>query len=234
MRELVQQRPNSARIRIELGRALTGAGQAAEALEHLNEAVDLTEGAADAHFARGMTAIELGQWDLAQSDLETAIRLDPGSNAIYSALAKVYHATGQLERAEQAYLASLKLEDRNLSVLAGLASLYVDALDVPGEAVGYAERAAHLQPNNPILLDIYGWSLARNGQNDMAREILARALQRAPLPSIHYHLGWTMEQQGGIDDARRQYQQALGLLPEAGEDALRQAIDEALERLRGE
>lgn len=159
---------------------------------------------------------------------------DDGAKAnLYRQLGVVYYRMQDYARAERAYRNSLALDPENVAALNNLAYMYTDDLDQPEEAMPLAVRAARIQPDDPNVLDTYGWTLARTGQHRRAEEVLLDALQAgAPTAVIRYHLGWVYEKLGRPRDAERQYAQALELAEP--DDPVRQRVREAMDRLLAE
>ncbi len=138
----------------------------------------------------------------------------------------------EFDKAEQAYLAALELMPNNVYALNNLAYLYVENLDAPEKALDLARQAVAASPNNGSVLDTYGWTLARLGEYRDAVRHLRRATQLLPSAATRYHLGWVLEQQGNIAEARRQYEAARANLVDQRDTPLWQDVMTALERVR--
>jgi Tfp pilus assembly protein PilF len=102
----------------------------------------------------------------------------------------------------------------------------------PVKAVEYARAALDKQPENPDVLDTYGWALHHAGRNGEAIAALRRAYELDPdIFCVHYHLGAAYLAAGRRDEAehhfRRQVERrdtreaALALQALAGLDARR-------------
>ncbi len=165
-------------------------------------------------------AIELADEDGAKADL-------------CRQLGVIFYQMKDYDRAEGAYKDALALEPENVPALNNLAYMYTDDLDRPDTAMPYAAQAARIQPDDPNVLDTYGWTLAKAGQHRQAEKVLLDALQAGhPTAVIRYHLGWVYEKLGRPRDAERQYAQALELAEP--DDAVRQRVREAMDRLQAE
>ncbi|HEY3700430.1 MAG TPA: tetratricopeptide repeat protein [Spongiibacteraceae bacterium] len=91
------------------------------------------------------------------------------------------------EEAQKFYEAALKRNDKNALALNNLALLYADKGDK--RSLPLAEKAYTLQPNNPAVLDTYGWLLSRSSEKAAAIKILRQAKQIAPQSTeIESHL----------------------------------------------
>jgi Tfp pilus assembly protein PilF len=77
-----------------------------------------------------------------------------------------------------AYEKAIALNDRNPASLNNLALLYQKARDA--RSIATAERAHLLAPENPIVLDTYGWLLVNNKQVEKGIALLERAAALVP------------------------------------------------------
>ncbi|MHB1213891.1 MAG: XrtA/PEP-CTERM system TPR-repeat protein PrsT [Thiobacillus sp.] len=99
------------------------------------------------------------------------------------------------------YLILNKSNPGNLVVLNNLAWALSESSDP--RAVSFAGQALKLQPENPFVMDTYGWILARQGQAPQGLVQLRKALAKAPdNPEIQYHLAVVLVKTG--DRARAQ------------------------------
>ena len=80
----------------------------------------------------------------------------------------------------------------------------------PSVAVQYAERALRMQPDNPDILDTYGWALHRAGRSAEGLRPLQEAFRRKPdIFCIHYHLGAAYLALGAREPAERHFRRQL-------------------------
>jgi Flp pilus assembly protein TadD len=166
----------------------------------------------------------------------SSLATQPADKAVIERdLGMAYYHTGDFPNAEKAYLASLGANGNDPVTLNNLAYMYVNDLDQADKALPYATRAAQLMPNNPDILDTYGWALARSGAYEPAERQLTRAFQLSRLPTsvatIHYHLGWICEQTRRSEEAARHYRQGLESLHDPN-NPLTKDIAKALERVQ--
>jgi len=85
---------------------------------------------------------------------------------------------GNSDKAIELYEAALKRNQNNALALNNLAILYSDKGD--SRALSLAEKANQLQPDNPAILDTYGWLLVNSGDGKKGQPLLQRALELAP------------------------------------------------------
>lgn len=96
---------------------------------------------------------------------------------------RLYLADGDLRRKEFAaaakgYREVLAIEPNNVLALNNLAWTLGELKDP--SAIGYAEKAAALAPNNPAITDTLGWLLVSKGETKRGTELLAKAAAAAP------------------------------------------------------
>jgi tetratricopeptide (TPR) repeat protein len=165
-------------------------------------------------------------------------RTDAQKAQVNKLLGLAYHFSGQTENAEQAYLRCLEANAQDPWVMNNLAYLYVDVLDQPQKALPYAESAARLMPDDPNVLDTYGWTLLKLDRTGEAERQLMRAVQTAePSATVRYHLGILYERTGRNRDALQQYRQGYELIrDDEGHELhaeLKEAVDRVEEKLSG-
>jgi len=116
----------------------------------------------------------------------------------------------------------------NLVILNNLAWALSEAKDP--RAVGFAEQALKLKPDNPAVMDTLGWILVQQGQPERGLKLLQQALSKVPdAAEIHYHLAAAYAKTGDSTRARQelkrlldsgrdfpQEEQAKGLLKQLG------------------
>jgi len=157
----------------------------------------------------------------------------PGSVArIWTSLGKVYYDMKKHSDAENAYLACLKVESNNQAALNNLAYLYVNDLNEPQKALPYVRKVIKLLPQDPNVLDTYGWVLAKLKKYPKAKQYLQRSIERDPeLAACRYHLGWVFEQTADKKQALKHYRLGKELIRDRKNAPVRKQIEDALKRL---
>ncbi|CAK0760749.1 hypothetical protein CCP3SC15_2670001 [Gammaproteobacteria bacterium] len=115
---------------------------------------------------------------------------------------------GQLQSAQAYYEKILETQPNHPLALNNLAWLYLEKHDQ--RALAMAKRAYQLAPNDPQVLDTYGWILANEGYRLPGLFLLQRAVSGAPRDGdIRYHLAATLDQAGRQEDAHHTVRQLL-------------------------
>lgn len=85
-------------------------------------------------------------------------------------------------------------------------------------AVGYSSRALQADPQNPDVLDTYGWALHSAGRSREALPYLERAFAGKPrMFCIHYHLGEVYQALGDHARAERHLREQIRRFPGGSE-----------------
>ncbi|NDV92124.1 PEP-CTERM system TPR-repeat protein PrsT [Alteromonas sp. 345S023] len=84
-----------------------------------------------------------------------------------------------------------------------LAIMWVD--NAINRAASYIDRAYDLAPDEPSILDTYGWIKAKQRKYEESLRLLREAFSRdANDPNIRYHLGYTLAKLGRIEEAKQE------------------------------
>jgi tetratricopeptide (TPR) repeat protein len=112
--------------------------------------------------------------------------------------------SGRRDEAKGHYEAALKLDPNQPIALNNMAYLLADRLNLPSEALPYAQRAAKADTNNADVLDTLGYILFLNGRMGEALGALLRAkeLERENV-AVLYHLGLAYQKKGDAEEARQ-------------------------------
>jgi Flp pilus assembly protein TadD len=162
------------------------------------------------------------------SDLISALGRHPDNVSMIRAAAERLHQLGRTEKARSYYEQLVRLRPDDHYAFNNLANL-LDQIDNES-AFKAARRAYELAPNDPSILDTYGWALVQIGDLDKGLALLREAVARNGRSAVtRYHLGVALEEYGSSREAKRQIKEALSLNASArwSDDAMRR-----LERLR--
>lgn len=155
-------------------------------------------------------------------------------------LVKAYMKTSDNNRLQEALVAYESLLEKmpnNTSILNNVAYILADNNQDLDKALEYAKRAHEAKPDDPEYLDTYALVLHKMGRNSEAVQFQQAAIQqyeaqRASTPADAYeHLGLFLEQLGEKSRARTAYEQALEANGSNAPPAVKQRINDAIERL---
>ncbi|CAK0760179.1 hypothetical protein CCP3SC1_310035 [Gammaproteobacteria bacterium] len=115
---------------------------------------------------------------------------------------------GQRQMAQAYYEKALETQSDHPVALNNLAWLYLEDRDP--RALSIAELAYRQSPNNPQVLDTYGWVLVNEGDPQRGLFPLQQAVSGAPQDgSIRYHWAVALVQIGRSEDARQELEKLL-------------------------
>lgn len=123
-------------------------------------------------------------------------------------LAERLYQRSQFKQALDHYLILNQQNPGNAVVINNLA-LTLQGLNDP-RALGYAEQAFKLKPDDPAVMDTLGWLLVQKGQSERGIRMLQAALSKAPgAAEIQYHLALSYNKAGDRAKARRELERLV-------------------------
>lgn len=149
-----------------------------------------------------------GEPQKAAASLETWLAKQPADLGARAALAETYMRAGNWVGARAQYDKVLVVDPTNPVALNNQATT-LQHLGDPG-ALAMAERAYKAAPQDPNVIDTYGWILVQGGQLDKGLRLLRDVRLRLPEnPDVRYHLAFALQRLGRRDEARTELQAAL-------------------------
>lgn len=140
----------------------------------------------------------------------------------------LYESRREYALARESYLLAIEGGNRSPGLYNSLAWVMLESgADDAEAALAYAAEAFSMRPDEPDVLDTYGWALVRAGRPAEALPHLQRVLDaRSGMFCIHYHLGMAYLALGEEDLARRHLRRQIEVAPEASEAGrARDALD---------
>ena len=133
--------------------------------------------------------------------MQNWLKEHPQDLAVLLQLAEAYMSLNRDDEALKVYARVIELHPNHLPALNNLAWLGRDK-DLK-QAIGYAERAYQLSPNDPNVLDTYGMLLLKKGDIERGHRMIQKAAERSPNdPTIQLHLGRALMEQEQFAKAR--------------------------------
>ena len=196
-----------------LGEARQQLGQ--DAASELDKAVALDPQSVVIRGLRGLYWKRLGNERNALQEYQAAASSDPQNPAWPASLGETYARLGDLVSALQSYERATQLAPRD-SLYWRLLATFCLEYNLQVETIGLpaAERAQQLAPDDPLAVDVLGWSQLAAGRPWEAVQTLPRALELAPdFALAHYHLALAYLQTGERTAAYNQLKLAIDLDP---------------------
>jgi Flp pilus assembly protein TadD len=191
-------RPNDARVRYNLGMALSDTGQLDEALEHLRRAADDEPDVADVHVALGVALFRKGFIAEAKPVLESAVRLEPDNPYALRNLA------GCLLRLDEPPLQAIELLRKATTLLPddqqgwiGLGQALEAQGDHPGADDAYS-RGIQTNPGSDLA------EIAKKGRSRLAQKTMRSAVGGGVRPDAVMYCLAALEKSDGLAPAEIQ------------------------------
>lgn len=190
--------------------ALSSANRYAEAIERLHQLRKRIPGEALRFYLMEAELLtrrddQAGAFEV----LNQALSEMPGRSELLYTRALVAERLDRLDVLEADLTAILQVNPDDANALNALGYTLVDKTSRFHEAQRYLERALELKPEDPAILDSFGWLQYRLGNHQSAITYLRRAYERTRDAEIAAHLGevlWTM---GRKEEARGIWRKAL-------------------------
>jgi len=178
------------------------------------------------YLAEGELLRSVRKYDEAMEVYNTALGIVPGNNDLLYVRALTAQNVGRIDILEADLKAILKTEPDNAHALNALGFTLADQTDRYDEAYKLLKRAIEIMPEDPAIIDSFGWVNYRLGRYDEAIMLLRRALSRFDDAEIAAHLGEVLWVSGNKAEARGVWKKALKKSPNDPliEDVMRRFI----------
>ena len=214
-RRALELKPGFAAAHNNLGNALRELGRSDEAVEQFRHAVHADPAYAPARTNLSQLLLERGLAGDALPHAQEAVRQQANVAAYRLNLGNVFRRLQKRTEAISAYLEALRLEPEMARAQAHLGEVLRQERRLE-EAAHWLKLAVESEPGN----DAYREQLAilYDEREEYANSIpLWQALLKAQpdRADIHNALGWALQEEGRLDEARKHYDEALRLHPRA-------------------
>ncbi len=143
-------------------------------------------------------------------DLLTAgLAENPGQTELLYSRSLIAERMDRLDVMEADLKLILANDPDDASALNALGYTLVDKTDRLTEAEKYLQRAIELQPDEPVIIDSYGWLLFRQGKTEQSLSYLQRAYDSVKEGEIAAHLVEVLWVLGRNDEARELFREAF-------------------------
>ncbi|NIO29759.1 MAG: protein kinase [Candidatus Latescibacteria bacterium] len=187
-----------------------------KAMSLSQKALDLDLELAEGHVARGLAFYRGAQYDEAEREFETAIRLNPNLFAAYESYARTCYSRGHLEKAARLFDQACRKDPENFDAPLLLSQTY-RGLNLDEQAKESLERGLanvkkhlDLNPDDARALYMSAIGLAVAGEKEQAFKWIERALSIDPEdPMILYGAACVFALTGWGEEAITQLERAL-------------------------
>lgn len=179
-----------------------------QALAVAHHAVELDGKLPAARVSLGFILLKAGRHNEARAELEQARALDPRNADAYRGLAEIHQAQNRPEQAEADFRRAIELRPTDRALHDLLGTLYFRGGRMKEAETEY-RKSVELAPDGVYGLRNLAGVLIADDRMPEATELLKRALQVRPTPTLHSNLGTVYFYQGLYPEAAAAYQKAL-------------------------
>ena len=203
--------------RLRIADMLGMLGRTEEAIDHIDDMLKGSQSDSSLvriYISKGELLRSTRRYPEAMEVFNTALEIVPGNSDLLYARALVAEKLGRIDLLESDIRTILKTEPDNAHALNALGFTLADQTERYEEAYGYLKRAIEIMPDDPAIIDSWGWVHYRLGDYDKAIGLLRKALSRFDDPEIAAHLGEVLWVSGKQQEAREIWQRALKKTPD--------------------
>jgi tetratricopeptide (TPR) repeat protein len=208
-------RPDFAAAYSNWGIALRTLGRREEALAQFRRAIELDPSFPPARTNLGQILLDLGKAELALEHAQEAVRLQPNLAAVHHNLGNVLRALERPIEARAAYLEALRLDPELAQAHAHL-GFALQGEGKLGEALPWLKKAVELEPENATFWEYLAELCLELEEFEQAipcwERVLTLGSQERATP--HVSLGWALQEEGRLFEARKHYEIALRVAPD--------------------
>jgi tetratricopeptide (TPR) repeat protein len=210
-REQLARTPNNPFAHALLGQVYLVTGKVPEAEASFKKAVALNPNLIGPYLQLAAIYRARGTLGKAETECREALKRDPKNIAALMTLG-VLQQEGRRPKEAIATYEKLLAVDANFAPaannLAWLLAHHGGNIDV---ALGWAQTARRLMPEDPAAADTLGWIYYQKNVPDAAIPLLQEAAEKLKNPAVEYHLGMAYYKKGDKAQARQHLSQALGM-----------------------
>jgi len=212
-KKLLTTNPDDARIRNNLGNALTRAGQPLEAIPEFEKAIELNPEFLNVYSNLGSALLAAGQSSRAILTFERGLQYDPDSADLHYHMGLALASMNRLDEATREYEKSLQFKPEDAKAHFALGVALASKGEVDAAITEYRE-ALRLNPQNELTYVNLGTALKEKGDVDEAIAEYREALRLAPDDEMaHHDLGVALGLRGDWDGELAEQREALRLNP---------------------
>ena len=154
------------------------------------------------------------QYEKAFALLSNELKTQPEQRDLLYTRALIAERMGKIAVLEADLKKILRAEPENFSALNALGYTLLEQPSRYAEAERYLQKALELQPNEPVIIDSYGWLQFKLGRTDKALALLQKAYEKQPENEITAHLIEVLWVAGRQDEAKALFYKALKITPD--------------------
>ena len=204
---------NQAGVYQLLGQLSIATKDNARGIEYLEKAIQINPDLSSAYFLIGSVYAAEKKFDTAIEQYDKVSKKNPTAIQPLMMTGILYEMKKQPQKANEYYQKVLDL-NRNFAPAANnLAYNYAQYGGNVDIALGLAQKARELDPNDPNTADTLGWIQYKKGSYGMSLELLKESNEKfkSSNPTVLYHLGLAYQKNGDPAKAREALTKALAV-----------------------
>jgi tetratricopeptide (TPR) repeat protein len=219
LQEQAAKYPKSVAIQQFVGEWLLSRGELVQARAAFTAARAANPNSTDVNMALAQVSVSEGKLDEARKRLTDILSSNSANPEAHLWLGTIEAKAGNYGPAIEHFRKVLEADDTNVPALNNLAYLLANFANHADEALGFAQRARELAPNNVDTEGTLGWVLYRKGLYEIARKYLQQAVTEDGENSTQnaairrYHLGMAYLKLGDQESALKAMASALKINP---------------------
>jgi Flp pilus assembly protein TadD len=217
VRRYADEKPTSARIHHFLGQLLLEAGTRSEARKEFQAVKSSHPAFVPAALDVAQLDIADGKWEEAAKSLSEIVEAHPANLQAQLLMGAVQENRKNLAEAVGHFRKALELDGRNMMALNNLAYILLEYANQPDEGLMFAQKAAEVAPDSPVVQDTLGWAFYRKGMYADAVKYLERAASKQQDSTTKLHLGSALVKVGEQTRGVQMLQSALAMDPKIAE-----------------
>lgn len=154
------------------------------------------------------------QYEKAYNYLTDELKNYPDRDEILYSRALMADRMDRLDVMEADLLKLLSKSPDNVEALNALGYSLADKTTRYAEADGYLVHALRIKPDEPVILDSYGWLKYKMGNYQVALEYLQKAYDKQPENEIAAHLAEVLWVSGNKEEAKKLLDKAINVSPD--------------------
>jgi eukaryotic-like serine/threonine-protein kinase len=182
------------------------------ALENSSHALSLNDRLAPVHVTMGMIRAGKGQYEMAESEFQTALKLDPLNSHAWLERGKAYDAAGKHDIAQASFRKAIELRNDDWAALTILGTSFFRKGQYQ-EAEPYFQQVVQLTPDSAKAYSNLGGLYLKMGRLAEATFQLKKSISIEPTAAAWSNLGTSYYLAGRYSDAILPFEKATELTP---------------------
>ena len=181
-----------------------------DAEDHAVHALKLNGRIAAVHITMAQVRVTQGDFEAAERELQTALRIEPANARAFRELGKMYEGQKKYDDAEKTYQKALEMRPSDAAGYTRLGVFYYHREQLPKAELSW-RRATEVAPDNPMAHSDLGLVYLKTERYSAAIDEFSRSVKIEPTPQGYTQLGAVHYFLRHYEDAVEPYSRAVAL-----------------------